>query len=198
VSAVPFAREVDTLYAAGVTAVQRVTADFTAADWARPACGTWTGTELAGHLVTVIGWYHDWLDRAEAGDASPAFPATELDAHTAADLAALPAGTGPERIAVFADRADAYRARLHEHWDLPYGYPRGTVTAGQHAALAAWEWHVHAWDFATAAGGSSRPDDAATLYARGNECFTAATGVEVPPAEHDPWIALLHRSGRTA
>ena len=42
-------------------------------DWDRPACGNWTGTELARHVLSVIGWYHDWLDRAEAGDSSPAF-----------------------------------------------------------------------------------------------------------------------------
>jgi len=187
---------VDELFADGVTAVTTVTSGFSTTDWARPACGRWTGTDLAGHLVTVIGWYHGWLDRAEAGDASPAFPATELDLRTAAALDALPDGSGPERVEEFAARAEAYRARLRAEWDRPYGYPRGTVTAGLHAALAAWEWHVHAWDLATAAGRDHRPHDPATLYARGNECFTRATGVEVPPAAGDPWAALLRRTGR--
>ena len=191
-----FEPDVDELYAAGVDAVQLVTANWSSADWARPACGTWTGTDLAGHLVTVIGWYHDWLDRAEAGDASPAFPASELDERTAAELAALPAGSGPVRVAEFVARAEAYRARVRDAWDLPYGYPRGRVTAGLHAALAGWEWHVHAWDFASSAGRDHRPDAAVTLYARGIECFTRATGVVVPAPEGDPWIALLRRTGR--
>ena len=193
----PFAPEVDAAYAAGVDAVQEVTAGFGVTDWSRPACGTWTGTDLAGHLVTVVGWYHEWLDRAEAGDASPAFPASELDARTAAALTALPPASGPARVAEFARRATDYRARLREHWDLPYGYPRGTVTAGLHAALAAWEWHVHAWDLATAAGTTHRPDDAATIFARGMECFTRATHVVlVPEPTGDRWAALLRRTGR--
>ena len=185
-------------FAAGVRGVGEVVAGWTADDWARPACGTWTGTELAGHLATVIGWYHDWLDRAEAGDAAPAFLAEELDAHTASSLAALPAGTGPDRVADFTARADGYGARLLSSWDLPYGYPRGTVTAGLHAALASWEWHVHAWDLAAAVGRSYRPDGAAILYARGVECFTRATGIEVPDPSGDPWTALLRRAGRHA
>ena len=192
----PFDPAVDELYAEGAAAVRTVTAAFTPAQWARPACGAWTGTELAGHLVTVVGWYDHWLDRAERGDASPTFPASELDAHTAADLAALPAGSGLDRVADFVARADAYRARLRDAWDLAYGYPRGTVTAGLHAALAAWEWHVHAWDLATAVGGSWRPADAATLYARGVETFTRATGIAVPEPTGDPWTALLRRTGR--
>jgi hypothetical protein len=193
----PDARAVDELYASGLAAVGSVTAGYSDADWSRPACGHWTGTELAGHLVTVIGWYHDWLDRAEAGDASSAFPASELDVRTAAALAALPTGTGPDRIAEFTTRADAYRARLQTAWDLPYGYPRGTVTAGAHAAVEAWEWHVHAWDFASAVGGAWRPDDPATLYAAGLACIRLATGVAVPEEPGDPWIALLRRTGRS-
>ena len=71
------------------------------------------------------------------------------------------------------------------------------MTAGLHAALAAWEWHVHAWDLATAAGTTHRPDDVATLYTRGVECFTRATHVVfVPEPTGDRWAALLRRTGR--
>jgi hypothetical protein len=192
----PFVGEVDALFAAGVDAVRTTTATFSDADWSRPACGTWSATDVAGHLVTVIGWYHDWLDRAEAGDASPAFGADELDDRTASALAALPAGSGPERVLAFASRADLYRGRLRSTWDLPFGYPRGTVTAGLHAALAGWEWHVHAWDLATSAGTSHRPDDPDTLYQRGMECIARATGIDVPPPTGDAWTALLRRTGR--
>ena len=56
---------------------------------AGPPAATWTGTELARHVLSVIGWYHDWLDRAEAGDSSPAFPIDDLAARNARDLADL-------------------------------------------------------------------------------------------------------------
>ena len=167
-----------TLYGSGVAAVVGAVDGWTDAQWARPACGEWSGTDLAGHLVTVISWYHDWLDRAIGGDAAPAFDAGALDERTALSLAALPPGTGPDRIDDFAASAARYARRLADHWDLPYGYPRGTVTAGLHAALASWEWHVHAWDLATAVGGDHRPADPATLYDAGMDCFATATGTD--------------------
>ena len=36
---------------------------------------------------------------------------------TGAALAALPAGSGPDRIATFVDEADRYATRVAEHWD---------------------------------------------------------------------------------
>ena len=157
----------------------------------------WDGTDLAGHLVTVIAWYHDWLDRSIAGDATPAFDASTLDQQTARSLAALPAGTGPGRIAVFAASARRYARRLTDHWDVPFGYPRGTVTAGLHAALAGWEWHVHAWDLATAAGRDHRPPDAEALYTAGMDCYATATGADPRVADPpDAWRELLRRTGR--
>jgi len=195
---VPFDPAVDAEVREGFAAVRTVTADWTGTDWSRPACGIWTGTQLAGHLVTVVGWYHDWLDRARAGDAEPAFPAAALDAMTAAALATLPAGDGPSRVARFAAEAERYADRVAQEWDTPFGYPRGRVTAGAHAALSGWEWHVHAWDLARSAGADHRPADSLTLYRRGTECFVAATGARAPdPDPADPWAELLRRTGRS-
>ena len=59
-----------TQYDDGVVAIGRVVEQWDDEQWSRPACGDWSGTDLAGHLVTVIGWYHSWLDCALAGDAS--------------------------------------------------------------------------------------------------------------------------------
>jgi uncharacterized protein (TIGR03083 family) len=194
------------LYREGVDAVARVVDGWDDAQWSAPACGAWSGTDLAGHVLTVIGWYHSWLDRAEAGDATAAFPIGRLDDETARSLAALPDGTGPERIAEFVREATRYADRLDTHWDLPFGYPRGTVTAGRHAGLAASEWHLHAWDFARAAGGDHRPQDATTLYEAGAECLLAAEhGLAADlksrlapfAAKRNPWEQILRRSGRT-
>jgi uncharacterized protein (TIGR03083 family) len=188
---VPSDAEVLTLYHDGVEVIGRLVEDWDAAQWARPACGGWTGTDLAGHLVTVIGWYHTWLDRALAGDASPEFPIDELDAQAA--------------IAPFRAEAERYATRVAEHWDVAYGYPRGSVTAGLHVAVAAVEWHVHAWDLARAAGGDHTPTDPAPLFLAAAHCRLAADGamkarlgmpVARLAARRDPWHELLHRMGR--
>jgi uncharacterized protein (TIGR03083 family) len=192
-------------YRSGVVAVGRTVAGWSPADWSRPACGAWDGTDLAGHLVTVIGWYHAWLDRALAGDPSPAFPIAELDDRTVAALRDLPAGTGPDRVTIFTREAERYAGRVAEHWDVPYGYPRGTVTAGLHAGMAAVEWHVHAWDLARAGGGDHVPEDPDGLFVGAARCQLAAAGglrarLATPigrlAARRDPWRDLLHRMGR--
>ena len=121
----------------GVAAFVAETDRLDADGWSRPACGDWSATELARHVLSVIGWYHDWLDRAEAGDASPAFPVDDIDARTARSLAEVGDVPGPEATARFAEQAARYAERLEDGWDLPYGYPRGTVTAGLHAGIAA-------------------------------------------------------------
>lgn len=193
------------LYDDGVEAVSRTVAGWDGEQWAKSACGVWSGTDLAGHILTVIGWYHAWLDRAEAGDATPAFPIEQLADETARSLAELPDGTGPDRIAAFVPEAQRYAERLREHWDLPFGYPRGTVTAGQHAALAASEWHLHTWDFARAAGRDHQPANAGALFTACGECLLAsqhglAATLQRPllpvAAKRDPWKQILRRSGR--
>ena len=168
-------------------------------DWDRPACGTWTGTELARHVLSVIGWYHDWLDRAEAGDSSPAFPIAELDEQTARSLPAQHRRCLAGRRPPSASHAEAerYAERLEDTWDLPFGYPRGTVTAGLHAGLACFEWQAHTWDLAHAAGRDHRPHRPARLYIAAADCLAAATGAEggEEPPEY-PWGVMLVRSGR--
>ncbi len=192
-------------YLDGVDAVGRAVEGWDEGQWAGPACGVWNGTELAGHLVTVVGWYHAWLDRALAGDATPAFPVEDLDREAAAALAALPVRSGPDRIATFRAEAERYAYRVADHLDVPYGYPRGTVTAGLHAGVAGVEWHVHAWDLARAAGRDHTPADPVALFLGAARCQLAAEGklkarlgmpVAKLAARRDPWHDLLHRMGR--
>lgn len=183
----------------------QVTEGWSEDQWGQPACGEWTGVDLAGHLVTVARWYHRWLDRAEAGDSAPPFPADVLGARTAEALAQLEPGTGPERVDTFTREAEAYAERLPATWLLPYGYPFGTVTAGLHAGVATVEWHIHAWDLARAAGADHRPADAQALALGAIRCVAAATGGWRGAAlgalgpiafRRDPWASLLTRSGR--
>ena len=192
-------------YREGVAAVGAAVEGWADADWDRPACGVWSGVDVAGHLVTVIGWYHGWLDRGLAGQSEPAFPIAELDARTAAALATLSEGPGPDRIDAFVAAADAYAVRLAEHWDTPYGYPRGSVTAGLHAGVAAVEWHVHTWDLRRSVGADHVPSDPAGLFLGAARCQLAIVGglrarvglrAASAASKRDAWPQLLRRMGR--
>lgn len=190
----------------GVAAVERITAGFGDPDWEQPACGHWTGTQTARHLVAVARWYHEWLDRALTGDAAPPFAASDMDERNDAALVAIGDIPGPEAIAEFMETAGAYLARATEHWDQPYGYPHGTVTVGLHLGVAAAEWHLHAWDLSRTSERRHRPHDPAALFVAAGTCVAAARGgfagavlrVLVPfGARRSPWSTMLRRSGRT-
>jgi hypothetical protein len=198
--------EVLRLYDEGVDAVATLAGALTADGWERRACGEWTATQLTRHVAAVAGWYHDWLDRAERGDAAPPFSVEELASHNERALDALSGVDGPAALEQFVIRARSYRDRLVPEWDLPYGYPRGTVTAGLHAAAAASEWHLHAWDLVHLGTGVTYcPSDPAALYEAAGACLAAAQGgmrgrvsaALVPlGARLRPWEAMLRRSGR--
>jgi hypothetical protein len=204
VSEVP-REEVLYLYDEGVDAFARQAGDLTEEDWGRPACGQWSAAVLSRHVAAVAGWYHEWLDRAEGGDAAPAFGVGELAAQNELALVPLAETPGPAATELFVSRARTYRERLPARWDLPYGYPRGRVTAGLHASVAATEWHLHAWDIANSRGLGHRPSDPDALYRAVGACLATAQGglkgriaeLLVPlGARLSPWEALLRRSGR--
>jgi uncharacterized protein (TIGR03083 family) len=202
------AGEVLAMFGEGVDAFCSEAALLDGESWARPACGEWSATELARHVLAVVGWYHDWLDRAEAGDATPAFPIDDLDARTArdqADMAAQGGWSGPEATARFRAEAMRYAERLEGAWDLPFGYPRGTVTAGLHAGMAAVEWHVHTWDLAGSAGRDHAPTHPDRLFLAAADCQAVAAGglkgtavARLAPvgSRLSPWRELLKRTGR--
>ena len=191
------------LYEEGVRAVEAAVAGWPDDHWQQPLCGTWTASDLAGHLLCVARWYHDWLDRAEAGDPSPPFPVSELAARNQAAIDGLPATSGSARLALFSEEARRYATRLPAVWDLAYGYPFGTATAGLHAGAAASEWHLHAWDLS---GGRHRPSDPSTLLAavaqarlRRQGGVTGRVTAALLPlvVRYRPWEQLLRRAGRT-
>jgi uncharacterized protein (TIGR03083 family) len=193
------------LFDEGVDSFDALARALPSSGWAHPACGTWSAAQLARHVAAVAEWYHEWLDRAEAGAAAPPFHPEDLARENERAIATLAGLDGPAAVERFVVRAHAYRERLPQDWDLPYGYPRGTVTAGLHAGVAACEWHLHAWDLARSAGRGHRPSDPAALYSAAGVCLaTAQSGIKgrvaaalVPVgARLRPWEALLRRSGR--
>lgn len=184
------------IYREGVDAIERITARFSPDDWEKPsACEGWRAVDLAGHVLAVANWWHAWLDRAEAGDASPPFHWNDLAVKNAEALAALPPATGRERIAEFAERARAYAERARAAGDLPFGCPPGTIsqtpmTVGLHFRVAPAEWHLHAWDLAHTLGEAHRPSAPGTIFEGLRAVFP------IPPLEGDAWEAALLASGR--
>ena len=191
----------------GVAQIVRLADQREGRAWHKTVVGDWSANELARHLLAVCDWYHEWLDRAEAGDSSPPFPVKQLDNRNELAVLDLGALDGPDAIDTFAARAVDYRRRLEQlasegKWDLPYGFANGTTTVGGHAGIAAAEWHLHAWDFS---GGQWRPTSPDTLYlAVGQGMITTqrhwkraiTRHVVARIAGRDPWADLVKRSGR--
>lgn len=203
-----------TAYRSGVDAVVAIGGRLGSDDWQVPVTDRWDATDLAGHLLVVARWYHDWLDRSEAGATGRPFPADAMAERNDAGLAALDVDSGPERLARYAETARHYAERVPDVWDRPFAFPYGTVTVGTHAAAAASEWHIHAWDLGHAVGHEHRPADAALLYEGTGTALAAAPRTGLLPVRttvavarvmvrravrraDDPWRALLERSGRT-
>jgi len=193
------------LFDEGVDSFATLASSLSPEAWERPVCGSWSACELARHVAAVADWYHDWLDRAEGRDPALPFRVEDLAAENEKAVTMLSGLDGPAATDRFVARACAYRERLPDDWDLPFGYPRGTVTAGLHAGVAACEWHLHAWDLSGAVGAMHRPSDPAALYTAAGACLAAAqggvkgrlAGALVPfGARLRPWEALLRRSGR--
>lgn len=196
-----------TQFNAGVDAIEKITAEFTTEDWAKPACGEWTAEETARHILAVVDWYHQWLDRAVSGQSDPLFPASELDSRNAAELRQRSHLNGAEAVSQFVQRARDYISRAAEHWDLPFGFPFGTVTVGEHVAIAATEWHLHAWDLTSGDEQRHEPENAAELFtAVGLAMAETKGGLQrrimkraVPlVSNRSPWETILKQSGRSA
>lgn len=177
----------------GVNAIARITGEYDESDWQRPTpCEGWTATDLAGHLVTAIDNWHVLLDDSEARASGPRFAWAEMDQFFKDRLAALPPGTGPERIGQFVDRAEQYFDRVHAldpELPLVSAFPDVTpvpMTIGLFAWLGGIEWHVHAWDFARTTSQPYRTDHAATLHEAAAAVFGGTVGDE------DPWEAILN------
>jgi hypothetical protein len=155
--------------------VCELAAQFTDETWATlTPCPEWRAVDLAAHMRCVADDYHEYLDdapvsrlaRLMATSGGPERLARKLARQNAAELAALPDGTGPEHIAAFAASARAYAQRILAAWDLPHHRYRDVlVTAGGMLGAACAEWHLHAWDLARTLGMDYRPADPALLAA---------------------------------
>lgn len=162
-------------YHAGVTVICELAARIPEEAWAAATpCPEWRAADLAGHLRCVADDYHEYLDDAPASrlarlmatGAEAVSLARKLARQNAAELAALPDGSGPEHIRAFAASAREYAQRVRPLWHLPHHQYRGqVVTVGGMVGAACAEWHLHAWDLAQAIGKDYRPADPDILVA---------------------------------
>ncbi len=189
-------------YHDGVRAVLAIAARFTPATWNAPTpCPEWRAADLAGHLRCVADDYHEYLDdapvsrlsRLMATGPSAQSIARKLARQNAAELAALPDVTPARHIAAFASSATRYAARIGPLLQLPHHTYQGKViTVAGMAGAACVEWHLHAWDLASALGIGYCPADPRAVRA------AWLTGIPKLPLgqERDPWLAVLRASGR--
>jgi uncharacterized protein (TIGR03083 family) len=193
-------------YGDGVTVICELAAQFSAGSWdAATPCAEWRAADLAGHLRCMADDYHEYLDEAPgsrlarlmATGAHPDTLARKLARQNAAELAALPDRPPPEHIAAFAESARSYACRLEPVWELPHHrYRDAVVTVGGMAGAACAEWHLHAWDLARALGKDYRPADPEIVLA-GWRAGVPQLPVAQDPGSGDPWLVLLHSSGRS-
>lgn len=191
-------------YHDGIRAVVQIAAQFDRASWNAPTtCPEWRAADLAAHLRCVADDYHEYLDdapvsrlsRLMASGAHPQSIERKLARQNAAELAALPEERPQEHIAAFVASATRYAARIGPLLRLPHHSYRGRViTVAGMAGAACVEWHVHAWDLASALGIGYRPADPAAVVA------AWLAGIPQLPLrpDRDPWLAVLRSSGRMA
>lgn len=201
----PTPADVEGLYRSGVAAIAAATDGLTASDWNEPACGDWTRADTVRHLLAVSDWYHAWLDRAIDGTSTPPFAPEEFEERNQAGVDARQELAGDLAARQFVERADGYAERAVRRWDLPFGFPLGTVTVGLHLGVAAAEWHLHAWDLTRTTPTPHAPADPQDLFTATGLAFATASGglrggllrrVVPLAARRSPWQTLLARSGR--
>jgi len=189
-------------YYDGIRAIVEIAGQFNRVAWnALTTCPEWRAADLAGHLRCVADDYHEYLDdapvsrlsRLMATGAQPQSIARKLARQNAAELAALPEVPPDEHIAAFATSATRYAARIGPLLRLPHHSYRGRVisVAGM-AGAACVEWHVHAWDLASALGINYRPADPGAVLAA---WLAGVPQLRLCP-DKDPWLAVLRSSGR--
>ncbi|SEG81499.1 Mycothiol maleylpyruvate isomerase N-terminal domain-containing protein [Thermomonospora echinospora] len=187
-------------YQDGVRAIQGLAARVE--DWSVPTpCAEWTALDLAGHLRCVAENQLEYLQDAPdsrlaklfAQNAPSAVLIRQQARQNAAELAVLPAESGPERIMTFTVSAGAYADLVPDAWDRTHLIYRGTkYTVGDHVGATCVEWHLHAWDLARALGLDHRPRDPEVLVAAWH------WGVpHLPLTGADPWRSVLGSSGRS-
>jgi hypothetical protein len=180
-----------------------VTAAADAAVHAEPTaatgCAGWRVHDLTRHLEAIAGAYVLWAGAALGGRIMTLRTGDELAAYNTAMLDRLPDLPTPEHVDRFRALATDHARLVAAGWDLPMARTAAGVplTVGEHAIVAATEWHVHAWDLASGRDRRHEPGPATlVLCAAWDAVLAPALGAD-PNARPDTWTSLLTATGRT-
>lgn len=181
--------------------VEAVEAAATGSDPAAPTgCADWSVHDLVRHLEAIAGAYLLWVGAAIGGRIGTMRTPHDLRAYNDQMLHRLPQVSTPQHLGRFLGLARDHRRLVDSGWDLPMmRTPTDAVLqVGDHGGVAALEWHVHAWDLGSRAGGRHRPAAAVvdTLCATWDDTLADVTDTE-RNASQDPWDSLLMATGRT-
>jgi hypothetical protein len=156
-------------------------------------------------LQSLAGITRGWIGPF-AGDASPPFPASEMDQRNDNALARIGVISGPEAISEFAEVATAYLDRATDLWNLAYGYPlwdgarRVALRRGRHRVAPSCMGPV------TRLGAPPSATGPPGIVHRSGTCLAEARGglggavlrLLVPlGTRSNPWSTILRRSGRS-
>jgi len=200
-------QEVIVMLLDGVARIARGTKDLTADEWEEPVCGYWTSHQLARHLLSQSRNHHHWLDAAISGNVTSPYDHSEIDEQNDLAVESLSAISGHDAITEFVRTAGRYANRVAEHWDKTLGSDHGLTTAGQHCALIALEYHLHAWDLVQRTEPDHQPPRVKHLLAAvGSARVAQARGADklrtgasyALRRRFRPWEYLLAQSGRRA
>jgi len=186
------------------TAITRIVAVVNGGvdDDAPTPCMQWTVRDLARHLEAISGAYVLWSSAALGGRLGDLRTGSDLAAYNDEMLQRLPDHGTSRHVTTFSQLASDHLRIVEAFPDSPMlRVPSTGVvwTVGDHAGVAALEWHLHAWDLSRAAGTVHVPD--ATPLAMAWSA-TIGPAVDAPldargTSNGATWDAVLRASGRS-
>lgn len=163
-------------------------------------CAGWDALTVVRHLEGIAGAYLLWTGSSLGGRIARMRTGVEAASYNATILDRLPRLGLAEHLDRFVALASDHVRLAHVTWTTPMLETPDDVllTVGQHAGVAAVEWHVHAWDLARSQGRQHTPDPAslAVCVAAWEEVLADVTGTVLDETAA-PWPALLVATGRT-
>lgn len=191
----------DAVLAAVRTGISAIVSVVDAADpEAATPCAQWDVHDLVRHVEAIAGAYLLWTGSAVGGRIARMRTGEDLARYNALMLDRLPRLALPVHARRFAAMATDHVRLAGATWDMPMlETPDDAILdVGQHARLAALEWHVHAWDLAQSRGATHEPDDdaVAVMVAAWDGTLSGLTGAVREPSD-DTWASVLVATGRT-
>ncbi|GAA1370051.1 hypothetical protein GCM10009661_28470 [Catellatospora chokoriensis] len=168
---------------------------MTPADWMHSTpCDAWNLFDLVGHLACTAIDAHRTMAKAVRFHPVPVLEEDDLARQNAVDLSGLRITSSFGRVRLFEMLSRSYLSRALIEWNRSlYSYGEAIWSVGSGIGVYAVEWHVHAWDVASALGRPYRPCELDVL---GVAFAEGMPYLHLPPERHDLWEAILVATGR--